>query len=413
MQIYLVGGAVRDQLLNITVKDKDFVVVGATQDEMLRLGYEQVGKDFPVFLHPQTKAEYALARTERKVAAGYTGFECYAAPDVTLEEDLQRRDLTINAIVQDSQGNIIDLTHGRADLENRMLRHISPSFTEDPLRVLRVARFAARFHYLGFTIAEETLTLMRQMTSEGELASLTPERIWKEVEKTLTTRDPQVFFTVLREIGALAVVFPDIDCLFGIPAPKRWHPEIDTGIHTLMVLEQAALLSPDIGIRLAALLHDLGKAKTPPEKWPSHHGHGQLGLPVIKAFCQRYKIPNEYRDLAMMVSEQHTNIHNAMQLKPATIVKIFDKTDAWRKPERFKKLLVACTADVRGRLGFSSHPYPEANYMTAMLEQALSIAVKPIVEAGYCGANIKQELTRQRINALARLKNRETQADGT
>jgi tRNA nucleotidyltransferase (CCA-adding enzyme) len=404
VQIYLVGGAVRDQLLSLPVKDRDFVVVGATPAEMLQQGYQQVGKDFPVFLHPQTKQEYALARTERKIGAGYTGFTCYAAADVTLEEDLLRRDLTINALVQDSDGNIIDPLNARRDLDARVLRHISNSFTEDPLRVLRVARFAARFHALGFNIADETLTLMRNMTQRGDLAELTPERVWQEVEKTLAAANPEIFFKILKQIGALAVVFPELDALFGIPTRKDGDSEIDTGRHSLLALAQATQLSSDLSIRFAALTHGLGKTQTPAAQWPSHPSYGQLGLTVIKQFAKRCKVPNECRDLALLVSAHHTDIHNALELKPSAIIKLFDNTDAWRKPARFHQLLLACEAAMKGHVCCELQRYPQASYLTALLEAACSIAIQPIIAAGFRGAEIKQELTRQRITTLTELK---------
>lgn len=404
MQIFLVGGAVRDRLLNQPVKDKDFVVVGATPEQMLADGYQQVGKDFPVFLHPETKQEYALARTERKNGKGYTGFSCYAAADVTLEQDLLRRDLTINAMVEDLHGNVIDPLNAQQDLEDKLLRHVSPSFSEDPLRVLRVARFAARFHHLGFRIAADTLQLMQNMSCAGDLAELTPERVWQEIEKVLSGHNPEVFFQVLRDIGALAVILPEIDKLFGIPAPAKWHPEIDTGIHTLMVLAQAAKLTNDVAVRFAALTHDLGKALTPPEQWPSHHQHGQKGVALIKQLAQRCKVPNEHRDLAMQVSAQHTNIHNAFELKPSTIISLFDKTDAWRKPERFQQILLSCKADSLGRLGFENIQYPQVEYLTEMLAAANQVNVQAIIAQGIQGAAIKQALTEQRIEQLSALK---------
>jgi tRNA nucleotidyltransferase/poly(A) polymerase len=306
---YLVGGAVRDGLLGLPVKDKDWVVVGATPQQMLDAGYQQVGRDFPVFLHPQSHEEYALARTERKSGSGYTGFTCYAAPDVTLEQDLLRRDLTVNALAQDDNGTIIDPYGGRADLQNRLLRHVSPAFGEDPLRVLRVARFAARYAHLSFRIADETLTLMRDMTAAGELEHLTPERVWKETEGALGTRNPQVFFQTLRDCGALKVLFPEIDSLYGVPAPEKWHPEIDTGVHTLMTLTMSAMLSPEIDIRFATLCHDLGKGLTPKHLWPRHHGHGPAGVKLVEQLCLRLKVPNEMRDLAKLVAEFHDLIH--------------------------------------------------------------------------------------------------------
>lgn len=404
VQIYLVGGAVRDKLLKQPIKDKDFLVVGATQEAMIAEGFQQVGKDFPVFLHPETKEEYALARTERKNGKGYTGFSCYAEPDVTLEQDLLRRDLTINAMVENAEGQIVDPLNALDDLNNRVLRHVSPSFSEDPLRVLRVARFAARFHHLGFKIADETLSLMQQMTTSGDLAELTPERVWQEVEKTLKGTNPAIFFQVLRDIGALKVVFPEIDALFGVPQPQQWHPEIDTGIHTLMVLTQASLMTDDLAVRFAALTHDLGKAATPKEKWPSHHQHGQLGVSIIKQLAKRCKVPNESRDLAMLVSAHHTNIHNAFELKPSTVLALFDKTDAWRKPARFQQVLLATVADSRGRLGFETQAYPQKEYLTAMYQAASAIEIHPIIAAGFQGKAIKEKLTEERIHVLTALK---------
>lgn len=406
MKIYLVGGAVRDQLLQIPIKDRDYMVVGATQQQMLDLGYNQVGKDFPVFLHPKTQQEYALARTERKTAAGYGGFSCYAAADVTIEEDLLRRDLTINAIAQDEDGTLVDPYGGQQDIENRLLRHVSDAFVEDPLRVLRVARFAARFHHLGFTVAAETLALMQQIAQSGELEALTPERVFLELDKALNTQSPQVFFEVLRQTQSLAILFPEIDALFGIPQPEKWHPEIDTGIHTLMVLEQAANLTPDRAIRFAALVHDLGKALSPKEHLPKHHGHGQKGLALIRALCERIRVPNEYRDLALLVSDQHQNIHQAFELKPQTIIKIFDKADLWRKPQRLAQLLIACEADIKGRTGFEQSDYPQAEYLKDCFDAAVNVAIKPIIDAGFKGAEIKTELQRQRIEILTEYKNK-------
>ncbi|MDU3996771.1 MAG: multifunctional CCA addition/repair protein [Escherichia coli] len=371
MKIYLVGGAVRDALLGLPVKDRDWVVVGSTPQEMLDAGYQQVGRDFPVFLHPQTHEEYALARTERKSGSGYTGFTCYAAPDVTLEDDLKRRDLTINALAQDDNGEIIDPYNGLGDLQNRLLRHVSPAFGEDPLRVLRVARFAARYAHLGFRIADETLALMREMTHAGELEHLTPERVWKETESALTTRNPQVFFQVLRDCGALRVLFPEIDALFGVPAPARWHPEIDTGIHTLMTLSMAAMLSPQVDVRFATLCHDLGKGLTPPELWPRHHGHGPAGVKLVEQLCQRLR---------------------------------FDSIDAWRKPQRVEQLALTSEADVRGRTGFESADYPQGRWLREAWEVAQSVPTKAVVEAGFKGAEIREELTRRRIAAVASWK---------
>jgi tRNA nucleotidyltransferase (CCA-adding enzyme) len=404
VKFYLVGGAVRDNLLKLPIKDRDYMVVGATPQQMFELGYKQVGKDFPVFLHPKTQQEYALARTERKTGNGYAGFSCDASPDVTLEEDLLRRDLTINAIAQDDKGQLFDPYHGMADIESKQLRHVSDAFVEDPLRVLRVARFAARFHTLGFTVADETLALMTQISQSGELQALTPERVFLELDKALSTDSPQIFIQVLHQCQALEILFPEIHALFGVPQPEKWHPEIDTGIHTLMVLEQAAKLSNENSVRFAALVHDLGKALSPKESLPKHHGHGQSGLALIKTLCTRIKVPNEYRDLALLVSDQHQNIHNIDQLRPETLIKIFDKADLWRKPHRLEQLAKACEADSRGRLGLENNPYPQAKYLEMSFKAASSIDVKPIIEAGFKGAEIKQQLQMKRINIVTEFK---------
>ena len=404
MKIYLVGGAVRDSLLNLPIKDKDYMVVGATPEQMQQLGYRQVGKDFPVFLHPKTQQEYALARTERKVGLGYGGFSCYASPDVTLEQDLLRRDLTINAIAQDEEGNLYDPYNGVADIQARQLRHVSTAFAEDPLRVLRVARFAARFHSLGFKIATETMSLMQHMSQTEELTALTPERVWQEVDKSLGGPNPEIFFQVLRQCGALKILFPEIDALFGIPQPEKWHPEIDTGLHTLMVLTQATLLTQDKAVRFAALVHDLGKALSPKEHWPKHHGHGQKGLPVIKKLCERLRVPNEYRDLALLVSDLHQNVHQASELRAETIVKVFDKADFWRKPERLNQLLLACIADMRGRTGFEHQAYPQSDYLNACFLAANNVDIKAIIAAGFQGGQIKQALNLRRIDNVEQVK---------
>ena len=383
MKIYLVGGAVRDGLLRLPVKDKDWVVVGATPQEMLDAGYQQVGKDFPVFLHPKSREEYALARTERKSGQGYTGFTCYAAPDVTLEQDLLRRDLTINAIAQDERGEFIDPYNGRVDIEKRLLRHVSPAFNEDPLRVLRVARFAARYAHLNFQIAPETQALMSAMAANGELEHLTPERVWKETENALTSRNPQVYFDVLRKCGALKVLFPEIDALFGVPAPEKWHPEIDTGIHVLMTLSIAAQLSPEVDVRFATLCHDLGKGLTPKEFWPRHHGHGPAGVKLVERLCQRMRVPNEIRDLAKLVAEYHDLIHTIAILQPKTIIKLFDAIDAWRKPQRVEQVALTSEADARGRTGFEASDYPQGRLLRAAWIAAQSVTNKEVIDDGF------------------------------
>ncbi|RYU69986.1 multifunctional CCA addition/repair protein [Aliivibrio finisterrensis] len=400
MEIYLVGGAVRDSLLNIEVKDKDWVVVGSTPNEMGSLGYQAVGQDFPVFLHPKTKEEYALARTERKSGQGYKGFTCYAEPDVTVEEDLLRRDLTINAIAKADNGELIDPYNGQGDLNNRLLRHVSDAFVEDPLRVLRVARFAARFHSLGFTVAPETMTLMKTLVESGELSHLTPERVWQEWEKSLSSQHPEIFLSVLKECGALAVVLPELNALFGVPQPEKWHPEIDTGVHTLMVAQQATLLSQDLPTRFAAQVHDLGKGITPESEWPSHKMHCHTGIKIIKQLCSRVRVPNEYRDLALLVCEHHTNIHRASELRAQTFIKILDKMDVWRKPERLEPILLCCQADHAGRLGLESEPYPQKTRFEMAFEAAKNVEVKEVVAAGFKGPEIRDELTKRRIEAV-------------
>ncbi|PLR42655.1 multifunctional CCA addition/repair protein [Chimaeribacter arupi] len=400
MKIYLVGGAVRDALLHLPVTEQDWVVVGATPEQLLEQGYQQVGRDFPVFLHPVSREEYALARTERKSGNGYTGFECHAAPNVSLEQDLLRRDLTINAIARDAHGALIDPYHGVRDLNDRVLRHVSAAFSEDPLRVLRVARFAARFAHLGFTVAPETQALMQQMADGGELAHLTPERVWKETEKALLTRDPQVYFQVLRDCGALKVLFPEVDRLFGVPAPAKWHPEIDTGIHTLMTLKIAAELSPAVDVRFSALCHDLGKGLTPPEHWPHHPGHGPAGVKLVDELCRRLRVPNPVRDLALLVAEHHDLIHTINRLRPETLLKLFDSIDVWRKPQRLEQMIMTSEADARGRTGLENNPYPQGDYLRAAYHAANSVSIKEVLDAGLQGTAIRDELRRRRITVL-------------
>ena len=404
MKIYLVGGAVRDALLNLPVKDKDWVVVGATPQEMLNAGYRQVGRDFPVFLHPQTQEEYALARTERKSGQGYTGFICHAAPDVTLEQDLLRRDLTINAIALGEAEDYIDPFGGQEDSLQRTLRHVSPAFTEDPLRVLRVARFAARYAHLDFQIAPETMSLMRDMAARGELEHLTPERVWKETESALGTQSPHVYFQVLRDCGALATLFPEINALFGVPAPAKWHPEIDTGVHTLMTLHMASRLSPAVDVRFAALTHDVGKGLTPPRLWPSHHGHGPAGVRLIENLCQRLRVPNDIRDLAKLVARYHDLIHTFAVLQPKTLVKLFDDIDAWRKPQRIEQIAITSEADARGRTGFEHSDYPQGRWLRSAWQAAQSVPTREVIDAGFQGPAIREELRRRRICAVARWK---------
>ncbi|MGL4734602.1 MAG: multifunctional CCA addition/repair protein, partial [Enterovibrio sp.] len=375
MKIYLVGGAVRDTLLGIPNKDQDWLVVGATPAQMLAQGYQQVGADFPVFLHPTTKQEYALARTERKSGLGYQGFVCDFSDKITLEEDLARRDLTINAIAQDDTGTLYAPHGGLADLQNKILRHVSPAFCEDPLRILRVARFAASLHELGFRIAPETLTLLKKMVQNGELSHLCPERVWQEWQRSLCTARPDIFLQTLHECGALAVVIPEIAKLFGIPQPKKWHPEIDTGLHTLLVAQKVAQICDDPVVRFAAQLHDLGKGLTDKENWPSHKLHEQLGEQPIKAVCQRLRVPNSYRDCALMVCAHHTFVHHANEKSAPEFIALFDACDFWRKPERLLQLTQACQADSQGRTGCEEAPYPQAALLTDVFAAASTVQV--------------------------------------
>jgi len=404
MQVYLVGGAVRDALLGLAAKERDWVVVGGTREELLRLNYREVGRDFPVFLHPETHEEYALARLERKVSPGYRGFTVEFGPEVTLEEDLARRDLTINAIAESPDGTLLDPYGGRHDLDARVLRHVSPAFVEDPVRVLRVARFAARFAPLGFQVAPETLELMRAMVERREVDALVPERVWQETEKAL--REPRAgeFFKVLRACGALRPIYPEIDALFGVPQPARWHPEIDTGVHTLMVLDQAALLSSEPKVRFAALVHDLGKATTPRDEWPSHRGHEERSVSLIGGLADRLRLPGEYRDLGIIVARYHGIVHRAFELKPTTILEFVERADAFRRPERFAQALLACEADSRGRTGLENVPYPQRGYLQAARDAAAAIKPTPEDVAAYAGPEIAKRLHQRRVRAIAELR---------
>jgi tRNA nucleotidyltransferase (CCA-adding enzyme) len=403
MQVYLVGGAVRDRLLGLPVGERDWVVVGARPEELEREGYVRVGKEFPVFLHPETREEYALARTERKVGPGYTGFATEFSPDVTLEDDLRRRDLTINAIAEDEDGQLVDPFGGRRDLEARVLRHVSAAFVEDPVRVLRLARFAARFAGLGFTVAAETRELMKQIVAAGEMDALVPERVWKETQRALGEARPDVYFQLLRDCGALKVIFPEVDALFGVPQPVKWHPEVDTGVHVLMALRIAAERNASAATRFAVLTHDLGKARTPQAKWPSHHGHEQLGVPVIEALSERLRVPKEFRDLAVMVSDYHTHVHRAAELKPSTMLELFEKTDAFRRPERFNEFLLACECDARGRLGLENRDYPQPEILRQARSAAAAVTLTEADRQGLQGTAIGENLRRQRLDAIARV----------
>ncbi|MGB5103554.1 MAG: multifunctional CCA addition/repair protein [Steroidobacteraceae bacterium] len=401
MDTFLVGGAVRDGLLGRPFVERDYVVVGATPEEMVALGYRPVGKDFPVFLHPQSGEQYALARTERKTGPGYYGFATRFSPDVTLEEDLARRDLTVNAMAQDASGAIVDPYGGRRDLEARLLRHVSPAFVEDPLRVLRVARFAARFAPLGFTVAPETLDLMRRIVASGELAALVPERVWVETERALGEERPVTYFEVLRDCGALAAVFPEIDALYGVPQPEKWHPEIDTGLHTMQVLEVAAELSTDTTVRFAALVHDVGKGLTPRAEWPRHIGHEEAGARLVEKMSERLRVPNEHRDLAVQAARHHARVHRAAELRPGTILELLEMTDAFRRPERFERLLLACEADARGRgPGLRAAPYPQADLLRRARAAAAAVKLDPEVLAREQGPIIAERIRAARIEAI-------------
>lgn len=396
MRVYVVGGAVRDELLGLPVQDRDHVVVGATPGEMVKLGYQPVGKDFPVFLHPVTHEEYALARTERKSGHGYKGFTVFASPEVTLDEDLLRRDLTINAMARDEQGNLIDPYSGQTDLANKTLRHVSPAFAEDPVRILRVARFAARFP--EFHVAPETFELMRGMVNDGEVDHLVPERVWQELSRGLMSSQPSRMFLVLRECGALARLLPEIDRLFGVPQPPAHHPEIDTGIHVMLVVDWAARQGHGLSVRFAALMHDLGKGLTPPEHWPKHHGHEAKSVELVEAISDRLRIPADCRDLALLVARHHGDIHRALELRPETVLKILESTDAFRRPERFVEILQACESDFRGRPGHEQRDYPASEYFQRAIALASDINAATIAKEN--PGNEKSAINKARLFAI-------------
>lgn len=400
METYLVGGAVRDELLGLPIRERDWVVIGATPEAMLELGFRRIGKDFPVFLHPQTNEEYALGRTERKTGAGYHGFEFNTDSTVTIEQDLGRRDLTINAIAKSADGELIDPYGGSIDVQQRLLRHVTDSFREDPVRVLRVARFAARFAEFGFSIHGSTMTLMHAIVDDGEVDHLQPDRVWRETARALAGPDPRVFFEVLREAGALDRLFPEIDRLFGVPQPAQWHPEIDTGLHTMMVLEQAAALSTSLEVRFAALTHDLGKGVTPADLLPRHSGHEQKSVELVADICARLPVPNTCRDLALLVAELHGQVHRIDELRPETAMKLLEKTDAVRRPERFEQFVLACEADSRGRTGLEDAPYPQAQTLRDMLSAAANVSGKALAADGLSGEDLGDELRRRRIEAI-------------
>ena len=401
MKIYLVGGAVRDRLLNLPSRDHDWVVTGATPQQMTELGYKPVGRDFPVFLHPQTKEEYALARTEKKSGHGYHGFIFHTDEKVTLEEDLARRDLTINAMAEDDDGNIIDPYGGQEDLQSRVLRHVSDAFIEDPVRLLRIARYAARYAKFGFTIAQETQELLKRIVTSGEIDELVAERVWNEVSSALDEDTPSVFFLTLRQCNALAVLLPEIDCLFGVPQAVRHHPEIDTGIHTMMVIDMAARLGGNNAVRFASLCHDLGKGRTPASLLPRHNAHEAKGVTLINKLCERLRIPAAHRQIAELVCKYHTHCHRATELRISTILKVLESLDAFRRPHRLDEFLLACEADARGRLGFEDLAYPQADVFRLSFEAAKQVDIKDLVSRGTSGDEIKKQLNTRRSEAIA------------
>jgi len=404
MKTYLVGGAVRDRLLGRPVTERDYVVVGATPQQLVAQGYQQVGKDFPVFLHPRTKDEYALARTERKTAPGYRGFIVHAEPDVTLEEDLRRRDLTINALAEDEAGRLIDHFGGQADLEDHVLRHVSDAFAEDPVRILRVARFAARYADMDFKIADETMHLMRSMVEAGEVDALVPERVWQELLKALSEEKPSRFFEALRECGALERLFPEIDRLWGVPQPEKWHPEVDTGVHAMMVIDMSARITRDTEVRFAALTHDFGKGTTPPEILPSHRGHEERGVELIEDFCRRFRVPRRYRDLAIVAARYHGRIHKVDELRPGTIVDLFEATDAFRRPTRFEQALLVCEADYRGRGTYAEREYEQAKRWREYLSAVIEVDAGKVAAATEDPAMIPERIRTARIQHLAQAR---------
>jgi len=404
MQVYLVGGAVRDRLLGREAKERDWVVVGGTAEELRAAGYRPVGRDFPVFLHPQTNEEYALARRERKTGRGYRGFITEFSPDITLEEDLLRRDLTINAIAQTEDGGLIDPHGGQADIAARVLRHVSPAFSEDPVRILRLARFAARFAPLGFTVHPDTLALARQMVEAGEANALVPERVWQETERALGEQRPDVFFQVLRDCGALAVVFPEVDRLFGVPQPPQWHPEVDTGVHVMLCLQRAAELAAPVTVRFAVLAHDLGKAVTPQADWPRHIMHESRGLPLIDALCSRLKVPGAHRELARLTCQQHTNVHRALQLRPETVLKLLEESDAFRRAERFSEMLLACQCDAQGRTGLEEKPYPQRGFLEQARAAAATAQLSSDVLSALSGTAVAAAIRARRLELIKALE---------
>lgn len=404
LECYLVGGAVRDRLLGNESKDRDWVVVGAKPDEMIERGFKPVGRDFPVFLHPRTHEEYALARTERKTAPGYKGFEAHASPEVTLVEDLERRDLTINAMALDARGNLVDPFHGKRDLDDRVLRHVSAAFAEDPLRVLRVARFTARYGDLGFTVAAETLALMRAIVARGEMEALVAERVWQELHGALGEPRPDLFVSTLRDCGALARLVPELDALFGVPQPEQYHPEIDTGAHVLLAMRASARLSRRADVRFAVMLHDLGKGLTPGRLLPSHHGHEEAGLAPVETVCKRLRAPARFRTLALAVCRYHLKLHRLEELKPRTVLELLTGLDAFRNPDRLEPFVLACEADSRGRKGCEDRPYPQARLLNDYLEAARRVDLSDLAGRASAPRKIEEEVRRRRIAAMRKVR---------
>ncbi len=400
MKVYLVGGAVRDSLLDRPVHERDWVVVGATPEEMTARGFRPVGRDFPVFLHPDTHEEYALARLERKTGPGYRGFTTEFSPEVTLEQDLLRRDLTINAMARSEDGTLVDPYGGQDDLHRRRLRHVSPAFAEDPVRILRVARFLARYAPLGFEVAPETLDVMRTMVAAGEVDALVPERIWRELDRALSEPQPRAAIELLRHCGALQVIMPEVDALFGVPQPPEWHPEIDTGEHTLLTLQVAAARGASTPIRFALLMHDLGKALTPKDQWPRHRGHEQLGVRAIDELCTRLRVPLDYRELAVLTSRYHTHVHRGLELRATTILELLEQSDAFRRPERFADFLEVCECDARGRLGLQDRPYPQRTRLESAWSAARAVVFGDRERAGLEGPQIGERLRALRLAAI-------------
>ena len=411
MQVYLVGGAVRDALLGLPVHERDWVVVGATPEQLAAQGYTPVGQDFPVFLHPESHEQYALARRERKTGPGYHGFQFQAAPDVTLEDDLRRRDLTVNAMAQDQDGRLIDPYGGQRDLGQKLLRHVSEAFVEDPVRILRVARFAARYWPLGFRVAPETLALMRRMVESGEADALVPERVWAETVRALAEPAPEAFFEVLRACGALAVVFPELDRLWGVPQPARWHPEIDTGVHVMLVLKAAARLTDSARIRFAALTHDLGKGTGDRSRWPSHHGHEERSVALVDALCERLRVPVDFRELAVLAARWHGLCHRALELRASTVVDLLERLDAFRRPERFAECLIACEADFRGRAGMGERAYPQAEYLRAARAATAAMTLPEAERTAVSGAEFGRRLHARRVEAVKALPRPDAPSD--